>query len=43
MTGLHWAAKRGNYEICEILLKNNDHVNALDIMGRTALELAMLS
>jgi len=43
MTGLHWAAKRGNYEVCEILIKNKSHINALDIMGRSALDFAMIS
>lgn len=43
MTGLHWASKRGNYEVCEILLKSNSHINAFDIMGRTPLHLALIS
>jgi ankyrin repeat protein len=35
MTGLHWAAKRGHYQICNLLLKNKSHIDAMDIMGRT--------
>ena len=30
MTGLHWGVKRGNFEICEIILKHNGDVNAID-------------
>ena len=41
MTGLHWAAKRGHIEICEYLIKNNAHIDALDIMGRSPYMLAM--
>jgi hypothetical protein len=32
MTALHWAAKRGNFEICYILIKYNAHIDAIDIV-----------
>ncbi len=32
MTALHWAAKRGNFEICYILVKYYAHINAIDIV-----------
>ncbi len=47
MTALHWAAKRGNFEICYILLKFYAHINAIDIVklickvGRTPLYIAL--
>jgi ankyrin repeat protein len=43
MTGLHWAAKRGHYYICEFLIKSNSHVDSLDILGRTPLLLSTCS
>jgi len=42
MTGLHWAARRGHYELCELLIKYKSHLDALDILGRTPLFLALL-
>ena len=47
MTALHWAAKRGNFEICYILLKYYAHINAIDIVkiilkiGRSILYIAL--
>ena len=41
MTSLHWAAKRGYYKTCELLVKNNADLNALDILGRTPLFIAL--
>ena len=32
MTALHWAAKRNQYKVCEILLKNHCDVDAKDIV-----------
>lgn len=43
LTGLHWAVKRGHFKVCELLLKHNAHVNALDILGRTPLYFALTS
>ena len=42
MTGLHWASRRGHYELCELLIKYNSHINALDILGRSPLFLSLL-
>ena len=42
MTGLHWAARRGHYELAEYLLKRKSHVNAMDILGRTPLFFALI-
>ena len=33
MTALHWAAKRGNFEICYILIENSAHIDAIDIVS----------
>lgn len=35
--------KRGHFKVCELLLKHNAHVNALDILGRTPLYFALTS
>jgi len=42
MTGLHWAARRGYYELCELLLKSESHIDAMDVLGRTPLYFAMI-
>ena len=42
MTGLHWAAKRGHFKLCEFLIKNLSHIDALDICGRTPLYLSLI-
>jgi ankyrin repeat protein len=42
MTGLHWAAKRGHYTLCEILIKNHSDINAFDVMGRSPLYFSIL-
>lgn len=41
MTGLHWAAKRGKFSIVKILLSYNSDVDALDLVSRTPLYLAV--
>jgi len=43
MTGLHWAARRGHYNLCDLLIKKKSHVNALDICGRTPLYFALIT
>ena len=43
MTALHWAVKRGNTEIVEILLKQNADPDARDLVGRTPLYFAIMS
>jgi len=42
MTGLHWSARRGYYELTELLLKYSSHIDAMDILGRTPLYLALI-
>lgn len=34
MTALHWAAKRGNFDICYLLLRWKSDVNAIDIVKK---------
>lgn len=38
MTALHWAAKRGNFEICYILLKGRADVNSIDMVFKLNLD-----
>ena len=32
MTALHWAVKRKNFKICEILIKNHSYLDTKDIV-----------
>ena len=41
MTGLHWACKKGLVEMAELLIKNHADVDAVDILHRTPLYLAI--
>lgn len=41
MTALHWASKKGLYEMSELLIKYHSDVDALDIMNRSPLYLAI--
>lgn len=43
MTGMHWAAKRNQYEILKFLLSMNGNPNQCDFQGRTCLYFAVLS
>eukprot|EP00347_Sterkiella_histriomuscorum_P020789 403336453 len=42
-TALHWAAKRGFVEVCELLVTFDSDINAKDIFGRTPIEQANIS
>lgn len=41
MTALHWACKKGLYEMCEMLIKNLSDVDVIDVLNRTPLSLAI--
>lgn len=41
MTGLHWACKKGNFEMAELLIKHHCDVDAVDVLHRTPLFLAI--
>ncbi|CAD8202440.1 unnamed protein product [Paramecium octaurelia] len=41
MTALHWSSKKGLYEMTEFLIKNHADVDAIDILNRTPLYLAI--
>lgn len=41
MTGLHWACKKGLIDMAELLIKNHADVDAVDILHRTPLYLAI--
>ncbi|CAK58172.1 unnamed protein product (macronuclear) [Paramecium tetraurelia] len=41
MTALHWSSKKGFYEMTEFLIKNHADVDAIDILNRTPLFLAI--
>lgn len=41
MTALHWACKKGLVEMVELLIKNHADVDAVDILHRTPLYLAI--
>eukprot|EP00347_Sterkiella_histriomuscorum_P023242 403335407 len=42
-TALHWAAKRGFVEVCELLVTFDSDINAKDIFGRTPIEQGNIS
>lgn len=37
MSALHWACRRGNQDIVQVLLDHHANINAQDIIGRTPL------
>lgn len=41
MSALHWASKKGLYEMAEILIKFHSDVDGIDILNRTPLYLAI--
>jgi len=41
MSALHWACKKGYLEIMQLLLKYHADVDAIDVLNRTALILAV--
>ncbi|MFN9942842.1 MAG: ankyrin repeat domain-containing protein [bacterium] len=43
MTGLHHCVRRGHYELCELLILNSSHIDALDICGRTPLYFSLVN
>ncbi len=43
MTALHWAVKRANIDIAELLLKRNSDPDSRDLAGRTPLYFAIMS
>lgn len=40
-TPLHWASKRGNKEIVDFLIKKGADFDAVDVLGRSALQFAV--
>ena len=41
MSALHWSSKKGLYEMSELLIKYHADVDAIDILNRTPLYLAI--
>lgn len=41
MTALHWACKKGYYDLAQLLLKYHSDVDGIDILNRTPLYLAI--
>ena len=41
MTALHWACKKGYFEMAELLVKNFADVDAIDVLNRTPLILTI--
>lgn len=42
MTALHWACKRGHFEIVKLLIENGADIEFLDIIGRPTLYFAII-